>query len=147
MHKLGWAAIVEGDPLDVADWEDALKPPFDPWVEKYGTETILRSKIFDGLPTGADVYNRALSYVERLNGVLALSHPKRTGYAKRRVQIRPRGKRIVFCAPEPAGREAEGTPVRRVHLPALTESLSLRRQVRPSDGQLSQKPMTCSTMR
>lgn len=99
MHKLGWAAIVEGDPLDVADWEDALKPPFDPWVEKYGTETILRSKIFDGLPTGADVYNRALSYVERLNGVLALSHRSEPVTLKGVVQIRPKGQEDRILRP------------------------------------------------
>jgi hypothetical protein len=71
--KPGWGAIVEGEPFDLADWADGLRPPFDPSIEIYEGETVLRSKVLDELTSADEVYNRALAYIERLNGAFALS--------------------------------------------------------------------------
>lgn len=36
-----WGAVVQGEPADLECWASMLKPPFDPWVEVHGKDTIL----------------------------------------------------------------------------------------------------------
>jgi hypothetical protein len=73
MPKPGWGAGIRGEATDLEDWAFSLKEPFDPWVEKYGSETVLRSASFDELTSADEVRDRAAELIERLNGALALS--------------------------------------------------------------------------
>jgi hypothetical protein len=70
---LGWGAGVRGDPFDLQIWADELKEPSEPWVERHGDETVLRSKSFDELKSAAEVRERAIFSIARLNGMLALA--------------------------------------------------------------------------
>ncbi|HET7021701.1 MAG TPA: hypothetical protein VFI58_13395, partial [Xanthobacteraceae bacterium] len=59
MPKVGWGAVVLGEPPDLEDWAQDLKEPFDPWVEMHGTETILRSASLDELGSASEDLNRS----------------------------------------------------------------------------------------
>ena len=74
MSKSSWGAIVKGDKFDLEDWADTLKPPFDPWIEIVGARTVLRSSSLDELTSGELVQDRAIAYIDRLNGAFAISH-------------------------------------------------------------------------
>jgi len=73
MPKVGWGAVVLGEPTDLEDWSNVLKEPFDPWVEMHGIETVLRSASLDELESASEVRDRSLAQIERLNGAMALS--------------------------------------------------------------------------
>jgi hypothetical protein len=73
MPKVGWGAVVLGEPPDLEDWANVLKEPFDPWVEMHGTETVLRSASLDELASASEVRDRSIAQIERLNGAMALS--------------------------------------------------------------------------
>ncbi|MCP3475488.1 hypothetical protein NLM33_34890 [Bradyrhizobium sp. CCGUVB1N3] len=47
-----------------------LKPPFEPWIEVHGQDTILRSNSFDELTSTDEVRDRAVAHIERLNGAM-----------------------------------------------------------------------------
>ncbi|MGL3108907.1 hypothetical protein [Bradyrhizobium sp. BR 1432] len=47
-----------------------LKPPFDPWVEEHGSDTILRSNSLDDLTSADEVRDRVIAHIERLNGAM-----------------------------------------------------------------------------
>lgn len=68
-----WGAVVRGHQFDLDDWGDALKLPFDPWVEVHGSDTLLRSKSLDGLSSATEVRDRAVTHIERLNGAMTAS--------------------------------------------------------------------------
>lgn len=38
-----WGAMLSGHDHDLQDWQEMLKPGDDPWVEVYGSDTVLRS--------------------------------------------------------------------------------------------------------
>jgi hypothetical protein len=44
-----WGMHLVGHQFDLADWEEALMSPFDPWVEHKNDMYVLRSSDFDGL--------------------------------------------------------------------------------------------------
>jgi hypothetical protein len=69
-----WGAVIRGEQFDLDDWINALKVPFDPWVEVHGPDTVLRSQSFDGLSSADEVRDRAVTHVERLNGAMAISN-------------------------------------------------------------------------
>jgi hypothetical protein len=73
MASVGWGAVVLGNPRDLADWAHALKERFDLWVEIHGSETVLRSASLDELNSASEVRDRAVAYIDRLNGAMALS--------------------------------------------------------------------------
>lgn len=73
MSKVGWGAVVLGEPVDLEDWVLVLKEPFDPWVEVYGSETVLRSASLDELDSASEVRDRSIAQIERLNGAMAVS--------------------------------------------------------------------------
>jgi hypothetical protein len=62
MTQSSWGAIIVGEAFDLEDWADTLKPPFDPWVEIQGANTVLRSTSFDELTSGEQVHTRALAW-------------------------------------------------------------------------------------
>ena len=72
MTKPGWGAIVQGEPIDLEGWAHSLNQPFDPWVEVHDEQTVLRSASFDELASADEVRDRALAYIDRLNGAMAL---------------------------------------------------------------------------
>lgn len=74
----GWGVVIEGHQFDLLDWEEEMKAPFDPWVEKHGANFVLRTKVFDALQSTQEVCDYAPQLVERLNGAMLLSrksHP------------------------------------------------------------------------
>ena len=70
----GWIAQLQGDSFDLADWEQYLKPPFDPVCERipHGDSAIrgLRSSLFDSLQSPEEVRAQAAILVGRLNGAM-----------------------------------------------------------------------------
>jgi hypothetical protein len=99
MPKVGWGAVVLGEPTDLEDWAHVLKKPFDPWVEMHGTETVLRSASLDELESASEVRDRSIAQIERLNGAMALSQgskPLRFGGV---IQFAPDGRlhRTIFA--------------------------------------------------
>jgi hypothetical protein len=107
-QKFGWGAAIQGKQTDIADWEAALKKPFEPWVESYGNETFLRSMTFDELETAPEVRDRAVAYIGRLNGAMALSHNSgRIRFAGGVTKFTADGARHQFVFPE--GVEAIGS--------------------------------------
>jgi hypothetical protein len=73
MPTVGWGAVIQGEPTDLAAWGYALKEQFDLWVETHGSETVLRSTSLDELESAGEVRDRAIAYIDRLNGAMAVS--------------------------------------------------------------------------
>jgi hypothetical protein len=96
VSRSSWGAIVQGDKFDLEDWADALKPSFDPWIEIYGDHTVLRSSSFDELTSGELVQDRAIAYIDRLNGAFAISHKSKPLSFYGIVEISADGQRRVF---------------------------------------------------
>ena len=71
-----WGACLSGHNLDLLDWAEVLKQPFDPWVdviERAGeTLFVLRSEQFNRATSADELLALAGSLVARLNGALAL---------------------------------------------------------------------------
>jgi hypothetical protein len=44
-----WGVQLTGHDFDLLDWEETLKAPFDPWVERVPEMFVLRWSEFDGL--------------------------------------------------------------------------------------------------
>jgi hypothetical protein len=70
----GWGAVIQGEPADLSIWQQTLKHQFDVWVEIHGSETVLRATSFDESESSTEVRDRAIAYINRLNGLMALSH-------------------------------------------------------------------------
>jgi hypothetical protein len=73
-ERVGWGARLTGEEFDIEDWEECLKPAFDPWLERGARDTILRSKRLDDLSTAEAVRDRALVLISRLNAAFAVSY-------------------------------------------------------------------------
>ncbi len=99
MKKPGWGVVVQGEPADLEDWAYTLKEPFDPWVQIDGDQTVLRSALFDELTSATDVRDRAIAYIDRLNGAIALSQGARPLYFGGVVEFTPAGlqHRTIFA--------------------------------------------------
>ncbi len=67
-----WGAVLSGHDLDLQDWREMLKPPFDPWVEVRGPDHVLRSASLDGLTSASEVRDRVVAHIERLNGTMSV---------------------------------------------------------------------------
>jgi hypothetical protein len=93
MSKPGWGASLEGDVFDLADWTQGLKPDFDPWIEIHDGETILRSALLDELKSTDDIHTHALTLIDRLNGVFALSQQTKPLRIRAIIEFTPGGKR------------------------------------------------------
>lgn len=96
MTQSSWGAIIVGEAFDLEDWADTLKPPFDPWVEIQGANTVLRSTSFDELTSGEQVHTRALALIERLNGALAVLHKAKPISFDGLVEITSSGQPLVI---------------------------------------------------
>lgn len=71
-----WGVHLTGHDFDLLDWEETLKAPFDPWVERLQEMFVLRWSGFDGLDT-AEVRTRGEALIEQLNGAMAASKGSR----------------------------------------------------------------------
>ncbi|WP_025036206.1 hypothetical protein [Bradyrhizobium sp. DOA9] len=68
-----WGAVLRGHEFDQQDWRDMLKPPFDPWVEVHGQDTILRSNSLDDAMSAIEVRDRFSAHIDRLNGAMLIA--------------------------------------------------------------------------
>ena len=120
MTKPGWGVVVQGEATDLQGWADNLKELFDPWVEIHWGETVLRSALLDGLASANAVSDRALAYIDRINGAMALwqqAGPLRFG--KRVIQFTADGKQHRTMFPQTASVEIRGSNAMRadtIHL-------------------------------
>jgi hypothetical protein len=73
MTRVAWGALLQGAAKEIADWTEELKPGFDPWIETHGADTVLRSRVLDGLETASDVHDKAVALIDVLKGAVALS--------------------------------------------------------------------------
>jgi hypothetical protein len=73
----GWIAQLTGHEFDFQNWEQSLRPPFDPWCERIprdgGFVWALRSCSFDHLQSADEVRERAVPLIQRLNGALGVA--------------------------------------------------------------------------
>jgi hypothetical protein len=72
-----WGVSLMGHGFDLKDWEEKLRAPFDPWVERLQEEYILRSSEFDGLESLEEVQARADALLDQLNGAMAIAGTRR----------------------------------------------------------------------
>jgi hypothetical protein len=63
--------------LDLADWEDALKQPFEPWIDRKGDEFVLRWSGFDRFGTAREVHENAAFIVDQLNAAMEITRGTR----------------------------------------------------------------------
>lgn len=87
-----WGMHLIGHPFDLADWEETLRSPFDPWVEHKNDMCVLRSSDFDGLQA-SEVRARAEALVERHNGAMGAIGGSRPIRGQDVVQFTPGGVR------------------------------------------------------
>jgi hypothetical protein len=93
-----WAVILDGQPADLDDWQWALQPPFDPWIEASETganqRRVLRSAEFAPLTISIEVRDRALLVLGTLSGaVRAATGASRIKFAGLD-EVQPDGKKI-----------------------------------------------------
>ncbi len=72
-----WGVDLRGHVFDLKDWEENLRAPFDPWVERLQEEYVLHSSEFDGLESFEEVQARAHALVDQLNGAMAVAGTRR----------------------------------------------------------------------
>jgi hypothetical protein len=77
MPTAGWGAVIQGASIDLEAWTHALKEQFDVWVETTPDgKTVFRATSLDELQFD-EVRDRAIAYIDRLNGVMAVSYGAR----------------------------------------------------------------------
>jgi hypothetical protein len=111
MTQRNWGAIIAGEASDLQAWSSVLKPPFDPWVEVHGNDTILRSSSLNNLSDSREVRDRSLPYIDVLNGAFALAQSARPVRFDGAVEIAADGvlHRHVFVELFNASYELRGT--------------------------------------
>ena len=71
----GWYVQLLGEPVDLEDWIYTLNEPFDPIAFRHEDDThLLSSQEFTAATEAADVREKALALVARLNGAMAIMH-------------------------------------------------------------------------
>lgn len=75
----GWALELRGDQFDLDDLREALKAPFDPWVEEYvdgeSPMLLLRSRNWKDIQTASEMMNDARRLVDQINGAHLVGQP------------------------------------------------------------------------
>src|SRR5580704_11959309 len=91
--ETGWGVLLGGDQFDLEDWQEALKPPFDPWVTKTDDGLILRSRLLDSATTSSEAHYHGMALLAQANGALGAS--RRTGMVRLEavVEFLPDGRR------------------------------------------------------
>lgn len=70
-----WGIALAGEDLDILDWRETLKAPFDPWVEEHdvqGKVQVLFSERFDSANSAEEAREIAGSLVSEMNGAMAI---------------------------------------------------------------------------
>lgn len=75
--RIGWGVVLGDEALDLDDWREALKQPFDPWVMETEDGPILRSSLLNPATTASEAYELATALMRQVNGALRLSHGAR----------------------------------------------------------------------
>lgn len=70
----GWAIELEGEQVDLDDFEIELSRPHSPWVERDGDRLLLRSMTWVDLKTSSEVMYDGRRLIEQLNGAARLVH-------------------------------------------------------------------------
>jgi len=70
----GWGVVIQGEPADLSIWQQTLKHQSDVWVEIHGGETVLRATSLQESESAREARDRAIAYIDRLNGAMAVSH-------------------------------------------------------------------------
>lgn len=70
----GWAIELQGDKLDLDDFEVELARPHTPWVERDGEVLLLRSTTWIGLHDSRAVMEEGRRLIAQLNGAARLIH-------------------------------------------------------------------------
>src|SRR6202012_3465450 len=70
--KKSWGVHLRGHPFDLKDWAEALRSPFDPWVEEKDGQYYLRTAQFDDLTDAEGVQGLAKTIVEPLNAAMEI---------------------------------------------------------------------------
>jgi hypothetical protein len=92
---LRWGVHLTGHRFDLLDWEEALRLPFDPWVERVQDMYVLRWSGLDGLEL-SEVNTRAEALIDQLNGAMAAARGSRPARGQDVVQFAPDGTRHHF---------------------------------------------------
>jgi hypothetical protein len=112
--KVGWGAVITGEPQDLADWAFLLKQRFDPWIEMHDADTVLRSAWLDELGSASEVREQATAYIARLNSAMALSQNAKPVRLAGAIRFAPDGAMHKTDFPEALsleiGRPAFGRP-------------------------------------
>lgn len=87
-----WGVHLTGHDFDLPDWEEKLKAPYDPWVERVQEMFVLRSSEFDGLDV-AEVRMRGEVLIEQLNGAMTASKGSRPIRGQDVIEFTPDGTR------------------------------------------------------
>jgi hypothetical protein len=93
-----------------------LKHQSDVWVETHDSETVLRAILLDELGSAGEVRDRAIAFIDRLNGAMAVSHDSRPVRFKAVIRFTPDGRLHRTFLVEPVKFEGRGF----VHPPAVT---------------------------
>jgi len=88
-----WGVQLSGHQFDLADWAEALKEPFDPWVDQSEDQFVLRWSGFDDLETADEVNRNAPYIVDLLNGAMGAARGTRPITSDAVVKFRPDGTR------------------------------------------------------
>jgi hypothetical protein len=107
-EEVKWGVGLRGHGFDLKDWEESLRAPFDPWVERLNEEYVLRSSAFDGLASSDVVQARAQALVDQLNGAMAASNGTRQISLGSFIRFDPDGTHHFYIPVEPGRFEVRG---------------------------------------
>jgi hypothetical protein len=105
-----WGVQLAGHPQDLAEWAGALNKLYEPYVNQKDNEFVLRWSGFDDLETAGEVYEKAASIVDQLNGAMAV-HGIRAVQCGGVVEFRADGSRATTLFLAAANLEVRGAVV------------------------------------
>jgi hypothetical protein len=112
MATPGWGVVLEGHPADLSFWQHKLKHQSDVWAETHDSETVLRATSFDELGSAGEVRDRAIAYIERLNGAMTVSSfDSRPVQLRAVIRFKPDGHLDQILFVEPAKFEIRGSMI------------------------------------
>lgn len=104
--------MIHGHPADLSVWQHRLKHQSDVWVEMHDSETVLRATSLQESESATDARDRAIAYIDRLNGAMALSHAdSRPVQLREVIRFMPDGHSHRTLFVEPAKFEGRGSVI------------------------------------
>ncbi len=86
-----WGLRLEGHPFDLADWQQHLRPPYDPSVGLIEKHVVLRWSGFEGFDAADEVQEAGAALLDQLNGAMAVCCHARRIQANGVVEFRADG--------------------------------------------------------